>query len=88
MLTWQVDFSKEFSLLVEAPTREDAFFAATQSIEDGDVDAHWETGDWQAFVFKAPVKHPPDHAVKDGMIVNIDDVNYPGLKAGALEPRP
>jgi hypothetical protein len=74
MPTWQVDFTKEFSIRLMAATREEAFFAAMKAVEDHEIDYDWETGDWEAFVYKKPAKLAPDHGVKDGQIVNIEDV--------------
>jgi hypothetical protein len=73
MPTWHVDFTKEFSILVSSPTREAALLAAMESIESRDIDYHWETGEWEAHVWPRPELHAPDHGIKGGVIVNIED---------------
>lgn len=75
MATWPVSFEKEFELYVEAPSRAAAQAAADAMVESGELDsASWETGEWVGCAYPNHVKRAADHAIVDGMIVNIEDV--------------
>ena len=72
MPTYCVGFRRQFEVFVQAPSLEAATSAANASLEDLDWDG-WETGRWRV-VSPFEVTTAPNHGIKDGKIVHIDDV--------------
>ena len=75
MPTWHVEFTKEFSINVASPTREAVIAAAEEVIKSGDLNHDWDTGNWRMSVWARPELCHPDHGLKNGVIVNIQDAD-------------
>ena len=72
MATYCVVFRREFEVFIEAPSAEaveDAGEATLNELDHGS----WKTGQWEVeAVFSTMTS--PNHSIKDGKIVHIDDV--------------
>ncbi len=74
MSVWRITFTKQFSISVEAETKEAALEAAENAANNGEMEHDWVVPEeWEVSAFANPVKYAADHALKDGEIVNIQD---------------
>jgi hypothetical protein len=83
---WPVTFTDEFTLYVEAESREAAKAAAEEAVDSGQV-ADWGDEDYKVGVASCPAKTPPaDHGIIGGRLVHIEDARKAALAANAHRP--
>lgn len=73
MPAFEVFFEKEFSVVVDAESSEEAEAAAHQSIEDGDIDCEWDTPEWEVVNVVECDRDPEMGIGAESTLVDISD---------------
>lgn len=73
MPIFTVTFTKEFDITVQVDSTDQLEAALKEALRELDR-GMWETGDWDTSFSASHPMEKPDHGIKDGKIVAIEDI--------------